>query len=81
MEAVIAARNVAVARGTEVRQPPLRTAQIETFIFDYGVPLPMLPMVTVRERSRSIAADHRIEPLIAELLKTDLSWSEFRRDI
>ena len=58
------------------------SAQIDGIIFDDGYPLPQIPMDTVREQIPvSCQPIYRIEPLIVDLLKQDLSWSEFRQAI
>ena len=49
-------------------------------IFDFGVPLPMLDVDEVSaELPVEVVPVFRIEPLIADLLKTDIGWSEFKR--
>src|SRR5215203_999470 len=53
---------------------------LETLIFDFGIPLPMLDVAAVRsELPVEVVPIFRIEPLIADLLKTDIGWSEFQR--
>ena len=50
-------------------------AGIETIVFDFGMPLPILPMAEVKaELPIEIVPVFRIEPLIADLLKTDIGW-------
>jgi len=54
-------------------------AGLDTVIFDFGVPLPMLDIDEVSaELPIEVVPIYRIEPLIADLLKQDLSWSEFK---
>ncbi|MCO5222881.1 MAG: amidohydrolase family protein [Thermomicrobiales bacterium] len=54
-------------------------AGLDTVIFDFGVPLPMLDIDEVNaDLPIEIVPIYRIEPLIADLLKQDLSWSEFK---
>jgi len=54
-------------------------AGLETVIFDFGVPLPMLDIQEVdADLPIEVVPIYRIEPLIADLLKRDLSWSEFK---
>jgi hypothetical protein len=55
-------------------------AGLETLIFDFGVPLPMLNVDQVKgELPVEVVPVFRIEPLIADLLKTDLGWTEFKQ--
>jgi hypothetical protein len=81
IDAVIAARNMAVAEGYGKYVSRLYgDARLETLIFDFGVPLPMLDVDQVKgELPVEVVPVFRIEPLIADLLKTDLGWSEFKR--
>lgn len=80
LDAVIDARNQAVAGGYREYVGRLyESAQLDGIIFDDGYPLPQVPMATVREQLPvSCQPIFRIEPLIVDLLKQDLSWSEFR---
>lgn len=53
---------------------------LDTLLFDFGVPLPMLPVDRVKaELPVQVVPIFRIEPLIADLLKADIGWSEFSR--
>ena len=81
LDVVVAARNAAVAAGYRDYVGKLyESAQIDGIIFDDGYPLPQIPMDTVREQFPvSCQPIYRIEPLIVDLLKQDLSWSEFRQ--
>jgi hypothetical protein len=81
LDAVVEARNAAVAAGYRDYVGKLyESAQIDGIIFDDGYPLPQIPMDTVRAQIPvSCQPIYRIEPLIVELLKQDLSWSEFRQ--
>jgi uncharacterized protein len=81
IEAVIAARNAAVAAGySEYVSRLYGDAGLDTLVFDFGIPLPMLDMAAVRaELPVTIVPIFRIEPLIAELLKSDAGWAEFKR--
>ena len=81
LEAVVAARNQAVASGYREYVGKLyESAQIDGIVFDDGYPLPQVPMETVREQIPvNCQPIYRIEPLIANLLKQDLSWPEFRQ--
>jgi hypothetical protein len=54
-------------------------AGLESVVFDFGVPLPMLDIDEVSaELPIEVVPIFRIEPLIADLLKQDLGWSEFK---
>jgi uncharacterized protein len=81
IDSVIAARNMAVAEGYSRYVSRLYgDARLETLIFDFGVPLPMLDVDQVKgELPVEVVPVFRIEPLIAELLKTDIGWAEFKR--
>jgi len=81
LDAVVAARNEAVADGYCAYVGRLyEDAKIDGIIFDDGYPLPQVSMEKVREqipiRCEPI---YRIEPLIVDLLKQELPWSEFRQ--
>jgi predicted TIM-barrel fold metal-dependent hydrolase len=55
-------------------------AGLESVVFDFGVPLPMLDIDEVSaELPIEVVPIFRIEPLIADLLKQDLGWSEFKQ--
>src|SRR5215216_7360412 len=81
LDAVVAARNAAVAAGYRDYVGRLyESAQIDGIIFDDGYPLPQIPMDQVREQLPVICQPiFRIEPLIVDLLKQDISWTEFRQ--
>jgi uncharacterized protein len=81
LDAVLEARNAAVTAGyTEYVAKLYEDAGLDTLIFDFGIPLPMLDIATVRsELPVEVIPVFRIEPLIAELLKTDIGWAEFQR--
>lgn len=54
-------------------------AGLDTVIFDFGVPLPMLDIAEVSgQLPIDVVPIYRIEPLIADLLKQDLTWAEFK---
>jgi predicted TIM-barrel fold metal-dependent hydrolase len=54
-------------------------AGLTTLMFDFGFPMPQLDVAEVTsELPVEVVPIFRIEPLIAELLKTDIGWSEFR---
>lgn len=80
IDEVIAARNMAVAGGYGKYVSRLYgDARLETLIFDFGVPLPMLDVDQVKgELPVEVVPVFRIEPLIADLLKTDIGWAEFK---
>jgi uncharacterized protein len=81
IEAVLAARNAAVAEDyTGYVRRLYAAAGIEALVFDFGVPLPMLDVDAVKaELPVEVIPIFRIEPLIADLLKTDIGWAEFKR--
>lgn len=82
VEAVAAARNAAIERdGYEAYCKAMFTAgEIATLIVDFGYPQPSIPVETFRrEAGIEIVPLLRIEPLIMDLLKADLTWGEFRR--
>ena len=81
LDAVVEARNAAVDAGyTEYVRRLYGDSGLESLVFDFGVPLPILPMEEVKaELPVEVIPVFRIEPLIAQLLKTDIGWSEFKR--
>src|SRR5215216_1329699 len=81
LDAVLEARNAAVAAGyTEYVAKLYANAGLDTVVFDFGIPLPMLDVAAVRsELPVEVVPVFRIEPLIADLLKTDIGWPEFQR--
>ena len=81
VEAVMTARNAAVSAGyTEYVSKLYGDAGLDTVVFDFGIPLPMLDVAEVRsELPVEVIPVFRIEPLIADLLKTDIGWAEFQR--
>lgn len=82
LEAVVEARNTAVAAGyTEYVRKLYADAGLDALVFDFGVPLPQLDVAEVTaELPITVAPIYRIEPLIADLLKTDMSWTEFKHE-
>ncbi|MGH2616758.1 MAG: amidohydrolase family protein [Thermomicrobiales bacterium] len=81
LETVLAARNAAVAEDYSGYVKRLYgDAGLDTIVFDFGIPLPMLDVAEVRaELPVDVVPVFRVEPLIADLLKSDVGWSEFRR--
>ena len=82
LEAVVEARNSAVASDgyTEYVRKLYADAGLEAIVFDFGVPLPQLDVAEVKgQLPVTVAPIFRIEPLIADLLKTDYGWAEFKR--
>jgi len=54
--------------------------EVQALVFDFGVPLPILDVDQVKaELPVGVVPVFRIEPLIAELLQTDVGWAEFKR--
>lgn len=80
IESVLNERNAQVAVDyTDYVRRLYADAGLDTVIFDFGVPLPMLDIDEVSaELPIEVVPIYRIEPLIADLLKQDLSWSEFK---
>jgi uncharacterized protein len=81
IDAVLAARNRAVEGGyTEYVRRLYADAGLTSVVMDFGVPLPMLDVAEVKsELPVDVVPIVRIEPLIADLLKTDVGWAEFKR--
>jgi uncharacterized protein len=81
LNAVLEARNAAVAAGyTQYVSKLYGDVGLDTVIFDFGIPLPMLDVAAVRsELPVAVVPVFRIEPLIADLLKIDIGWTEFQR--
>ena len=81
LDAVLARRNEAVRAGYRDYVARLYgDAGLTTLIADFGVPLPMLDVDEVKaELPVEVVPVFRIEPLIADLLRTEIGWSEFRR--
>ncbi|CAN5536820.1 amidohydrolase family protein [soil metagenome] len=80
-EVVLAARNSALQAGyTDYVRRLYADAGITSIVFDFGIPLPMLDVAEVRaELPVDVVPIFRIEPLIADMLRQDLDWSEFSR--
>jgi hypothetical protein len=80
VESVLNERNAQVAvdyRGYVQRL--WADARLDTVVFDFGLPLPMLDIDEVSaELPIEVVPIYRIEPLIADLLKQDLTWTEFK---
>jgi len=81
VETVVAARNAAVAEDyTRYVGRLYADVRLQTVVFDFGVPLPMLDVEQVRgELPIEVVPVYRIEPLIADLLRMDIGWPEFRQ--
>jgi len=81
IEAVLAARNAAVEDNyTNYVRKLYSDVGLEAVVFDFGVPLPMLDVDEVKaELPIQVVPIFRIEPLIADLLKTDMGWDDFKR--
>ncbi|MFN8592312.1 MAG: amidohydrolase family protein [Thermomicrobiales bacterium] len=82
IEAVLSARNAAVASEgyTDYVRRLYADAGLTALVADFGVPLPMLDVAAVKaELPVEVVPVFRIEPLIADLLKTDIGWAEFKR--
>lgn len=81
LETVLAHRNRAVEQDyTGYVRRLYADAGLTTLVTDFGIPLPMLDIDAVKaELPVEIVPIFRIEPLIADLLKMDIGWTEFRR--
>jgi predicted TIM-barrel fold metal-dependent hydrolase len=81
IDVVLEARNEAVERDyTGYVRRLYGDANLTTLIADFGVPLPMLDVAAVQaELPVEVVPIFRIEPLIADLLRTDYGWAEFKR--
>lgn len=80
LEAIIQERNKAVAEGySEYVKRLYSDCGLNTLVVDFGYPQ---PPVTVSQFSQEIPLEivpiYRIEPLIVDLLDTDIAWQEFR---
>jgi hypothetical protein len=81
VDSVIAARNQAIeADYSGYVRDLYGDAGITSIVFDFGIPLPSLDIGEVSsELPVEVVPIFRIEPLIADLLKQDVGWSEFAR--
>jgi len=81
LDAVLEARNRAVAEDyTGYVRRLYADAGLVALVADFGIPLPMLDPAQVQaEMPVPVVPIVRIEPLIAEMLKTDIGWAEFSR--
>lgn len=81
LDAVVTERNRAVAAGYSAYVNRLYAdAQLTTVMFDFGMPVPVLDRHAVKaELPIEVTPIFRIEPLIADLLKDEIGWAEFRR--
>lgn len=82
LDAVIDRRNQAVASVgfTEYVRALYGAVGLSTLVMDFGFPLPELDVAEVeRQLPVEVVPIFRIEPLIADLLKSDIGWPEFRR--
>lgn len=82
LDAVIAQRNRAVADAgyREYVRALYAAAGLTALVMDFGIPLPQLDVAEVKnELPVEVVPIFRIEPLIADLLKTDIGWAEFQR--
>jgi len=81
LDAVVAARNEAVTADYSGYVGRLYgDAQLDGVVFDDGYPLPQVDMDAMRrEVPIHCAKIYRIEPLIVDLLKRELSWPDFAK--
>jgi len=80
LDAVVEARNALItADYTGYVGKLYGDAQLDGVVFDDGYPLPQVDMAAMQQEVPIHCAKiYRIEPLIVDLLKRDLSWDEFR---
>ena len=80
-DAVVAARNVAVAADYSGYARRLyATCGLTTLVTDFGYPQPAVDVDAFRaEIPAEVVPVYRIEPLIVELLEAPIGWREFRR--
>ncbi|MGE3797945.1 MAG: amidohydrolase family protein [Thermomicrobiales bacterium] len=78
---ILEERNKQLASGyTDYVRRLYEDAGIASIVFDFGIPLPSLDIQEVQAQLPiEVVPIYRIEPLIADLLKTDLGWEEFSR--
>ncbi len=81
LENVVEQRNRAVEAGyTDYVRRLYADAGLTTLVADFGIPLPTLDVAAVSaELPVEVVPVFRIEPLIADLLKADIGWAEFKR--
>lgn len=80
LEAVVAARNESVQDYRSHLQRLYEACGLTALVTDFGYPQPPVDLVQFRrETPVEVVPVYRIEPLIAQLLKTDIGWTEFRR--
>lgn len=81
LDAVVAARNAAVAAGYRDHVARLSAdARLAAVVMDFGFPQPGLDLAAVRaELPIAVVPVFRIEPLIVDLLMADIGWPEFTR--
>jgi predicted TIM-barrel fold metal-dependent hydrolase len=80
LEQVVAARDEAVKdyRGHVTRL--YHACGLTTLVADFGYPQPPVDLVQFRQEvGVEVVPVFRIEPLIAQLLKSDIGWAEFQR--
>lgn len=78
---IAASRNQAVVGGYQAHVQRLFSAVgLETLVTDFGYPQPPVDRSRFRqEMPVEVVPIFRIEPLIADLLKQEMGWAEFRR--
>ena len=82
LDAVMARRNeVVMSVGfTDYVRTLYGAVGLSTMVMDFGYPLPELDVAEVkRQLPIEVVPIFRIEPLIVDLLKADIGWSEFSR--
>lgn len=80
LEAVVTARNESVRDYRSHVKRLYAAGGLTTLVTDFGYPQPPVGVAEfTAEAGVEIVPVFRIEPLIAQLLKTELGWDEFRR--
>ncbi len=81
VEAIAACRNQAVAQGYQAHvQRLFAAAGLSMLVTDFGYPQPPVDReLFCADMPVEVVSIYRIEPLIAELMKQDITWPEFRR--
>lgn len=80
LEEVVAARNEAVQDYRGHMKRLYEAAGLTTLVMDFGYPQPPVGLAQFRQDAPvEVVPIYRIEPLIAQLLKTEIGWAEFRR--
>lgn len=80
LESVIEAHNLAVADYAGHVKRLFDDCGLTALVTDFGYPKPLLDRAQfTADMPVEVVAIYRVEPLIAELLKEDIEWGEFRQ--